>query len=136
MKFTSFFAGVLLAAQTAALDIRTSQFAQIESTVNDCTGRIQQIEAINFPRGGINRLSPVEQAVLKGKTCEMCGSNFSALGNCLKNAKTEEAACGCYDVDCPKPEPISFSFGPAQRASSANKTYMIGVKTSTESAAA
>lgn len=60
MKFTSFFAGVLLAAQTAALDIRTSEFAQIESTVNDCTGRIQQIEAINFPRGGINRLSPAE----------------------------------------------------------------------------
>jgi hypothetical protein len=59
MKFTSFFAGVLLAAQTAALDIRTSQFAQIESTVNDCTERIQQLEAINFPRGGINRLPSI-----------------------------------------------------------------------------
>jgi hypothetical protein len=64
----------------------------------------------------------------------MCDGTFGALGNCLRNAKTEQAACKCYGVDCPPQTYIEtlnfFSFGPSQRTSSANKTYMIGVKTS------
>lgn len=127
MKITSFIAGVLLAAQAAAIHIPTSELAQVEEG-RDCTGRMAEIDAIDFPRGGFERLGKDAVETINQRACRNLKTFFDGILVCLKAAKTEEEACHCGGYDCPKP---TFSFGPKNRASSANKDYFIGVKSTT-----
>ena len=66
---------------------------------------MQFLSKINFPKGGLERLGKAALEDLTNKACEYCQLKFDSMVRCFITAKTEDDACACAGVTCPKPEP-------------------------------